>query len=122
MLGLVTAALLAAGWRLSVTPRPARAALAPSTISQAGLPGALRQHLQQLLQDRVDGLPGRPPAIQFGLRLPHAGACSVAGDGCSLIPCIEFVVLTAPISSVGPAQRPCHGRLGAPKILRVSAP
>jgi hypothetical protein len=132
VLGLAVV-VLAAGWRLSGSSHPARAGVAgrpaPMTLTQRGLPEALRQQLQQLLRQGVDRVPGRPLPIPPVPRLAHPGICAVAAGSCSLTPCVEFaggatatvLRLATPARRGGPPPRACDGRLGAPKVLPVAA-
>jgi hypothetical protein len=148
MTGLVVIVVLAAGWRFSASPQPARARPAaialdrvalpipvPKVLGRAQIPGTLRRALQRLLA--LDSLGRRAPrplpsVVQRGRTLWGVGPpisravpCNIAGDGCSLIPCVEFARITsatAVLHAAAPAARSrCRGRRGAPKILRVAA-
>jgi hypothetical protein len=148
MTGLVVIVVLAAGWRFSASPQPARArpaavalgrvALAipvPKVLGRVQIPGTLRRALQRLLAlHSLGGSASRPPPavvqrgrLRWGVGPPisHAAPCNIAGDGCSLIPCVEFVRITSATAVVhagaATAGSRCRGRRGAPKILRVAA-
>lgn len=102
----------------------------------AGGGEALRRRLEQYLavSQRPPARPAPVPPLRsfrlgvpsFRRGVPRAGTCYVAGDGCSLIPCVEFARITTATAVVhgGPATAgsSCRGRLGAPKILRVAEP
>jgi len=146
MAGLVTVVLVGAGVRLLSTGQPARASqvlqTAPAGTAALRIPNALRLQLLRYLNGELRRpLPPRPLVP----RLPQGGACAVAAGACSPIPCIEFaraasvssaavaagpsavvLRLAAPVhvlrGAPQPGRRACDGRLGAPKILRVSAP
>lgn len=131
-----------AGWRMLSSARVATALPA----SAAKLHGALEQQLQ-LLAGRlpvprpVQVLPARPVIPYGGPDIPYGGVCYVGPGRCSLTPCTEFaragrtevagtssgVVLRlgGPLSR-GAAPRPgrsaCEGRVGTPRVLRVSGP
>ena len=150
MAGLVTVVLVGAGVRLLSTGPPARASqvlqTAPAGTAALRIPNALRlQLLRYLNGEHARPLPPRPLPIPLVPRLPQGGACAVAAGACSPIPCIEFaraasvssaavaagpsavvLRLAAPVrvlrGAPQPGRRACDGRLGAPKILRVSAP
>jgi hypothetical protein len=141
MTGLVVIVVLAAGWRFSASPQPARArpvAIAldrvalpipvPKALGRVQVPGTLRQALQRLLAlhslGRRAPRPPVPSVIQGPMGPRQVVPCNVSGDGCSLIPCIEFARITSATAVVhagaATAGSSCRGRRGAPKILRVA--
>jgi hypothetical protein len=149
MTGLVVIVVLAAGSRFSASPQPARVrppAIAldrvalpipvPKALGRVQIPGTLRQALARLLAlDSLGRRAPRPPlpsVIQQvgplwgpGPPISHAVPCNIAGDGCSLIPCVEFARITNATAMVHAGAATigsrCRGRRGAPKILRVAA-
>jgi hypothetical protein len=137
-----------AGWELlgsAPASGSARAAYESSHAAAAGSTlGSLERQLQRYLAASPP-LPQTPPALPpRGLSIPRlgpgGGICYVATGHCSAIPCIEFAgASAAPTSGTATgvvlrlgetvnrnaprlAQGSCEGRLGTPKVFRVSGP
>jgi hypothetical protein len=147
VLALVTAAVLAGAWRVSAS----QSATQTRPVTVASRVTAPRPRLAPGLQQwlAVEGkrppfaLPGRGLPVPLPNLAPGApGSCFVAGR-CSEVPCVEFAqstpepTATAVVqASVVVLERPtpapfnggsqpgssCAGRLGTPRILRVSGP
>jgi hypothetical protein len=139
VVGLVVVVALAAGWGPTGSAHANRHSRpAAGTLGSLTIPPALRRRLLESLNQRLaPRLPVRPVPLAPGL--PQPRTCYVAGGGCSLTPCVQFATgaspvvsqsnaivlrLAAPARTVGGPQTArgrCQGRLGMPKVLRVSA-
>ncbi len=149
--GVVVIALLGAGWRFAVVGHPALAAR-PVAQSRLQVPAVLRKQLAALAArtfrvPRALRVP-RTPIPPGGLPRVPSGPCYIAIGECSLTPCVEFAhgaspavstsssavvlrlvspvtQLASPLTGRGaalPATPSCQGRLGTPRVLRVSGP
>jgi hypothetical protein len=138
-------ALSVAGLRTLSSPRVARAKAAP-VPAQPFPRGALERQLQ-LLAQRLFVPSHGVPILPVPRAIPYGAPCYVALGRCSLTPCVEFaqglspgvaatdsavvLKLGGPVSRAAPqvpaiapqvARPACRGRLGTPKVLRVSSP
>lgn len=139
-----------AGWRLVASPRVARARAAVITHAAPSPSAALQRSLQRVLEGfplartRAPGPRTLTYIVPRALPAPPSSggsACYVVAGRCSETPCVEFAHAagSAPTAAPGPVvlrlgttatrnapiprrQTRCQGRLGAPKILRVSGP
>jgi hypothetical protein len=143
-IGLIAGGLALIGSAHAARSRPApRAGTAPlARHTPAKLVGALKSLESQLQRSLATAPPGQRqlPVAPFQLLAPHPTMCFVVAGGCSDIPCVEFarqaagaravatasavvLRLSGPINrnAVSPAgPQNCQGRLGMPRILRVS--